>query len=44
MGVIMILVLVIHQIQHWNWMVQTARWMRDSQQSKANDPLGEAQI
>ena len=43
-GIIMILVLVVHLIQHWNWMVQTARWMQDTQQPKTDDRLGDAQV
>ena len=42
-GMIMILVMVIHLLQHWNWMVQTARWMRDTQQPESDDRFGEAQ-
>jgi hypothetical protein len=42
-GIIMILTMVVHLAQHWNWMVQTARWMRESQEPKAEEHLGEAQ-
>jgi hypothetical protein len=43
-GIIMILILVIHLIQHWNWFLKTARWIRESQLPKAADRLGEAKV
>jgi hypothetical protein len=42
-GMIMILAMVVHMLQHRKWMVQTVRWMRDSQEPKADERLGEAQ-
>lgn len=42
MGIIMILVLVVHLIQHWNWLVKAARSMRVSQPPKTADRLGES--
>lgn len=43
-GIIMILMLAIHLIQHWNWFVKTARWIRESQPQKTGDRLGEAKV
>jgi hypothetical protein len=43
-GIIMILALVIHLVQHWNWFVKTARSMRETQHPKTADRFGEAKV